>query len=183
MNKHNILTRAERYNGYMSRDELEWLVDRATETTAGCRWCEIGVLHGRSLVAVGLAMLGRSTLVSIDLRWGSQESAGLTAHNAFAEIAWQNPHLQLVAQKADSAAAAGLYADELFDVVFIDGAHELEAVRRDLAAWMPKLKPGGLLAGHDFKTWPGVTQAVKEIVPAAENPAGSIWCWRKGESH
>ena len=34
--------------------------------------------------------------------------------------------------------------------IFIDGDHSYEAVRADLAAWEPKLVPGGILAGHDF---------------------------------
>ena len=38
----------------------------------------------------------------------------------------------------------------LLDLVFIDGDHAREAARADLGAYVPKLKPGGLLLMHDF---------------------------------
>jgi hypothetical protein len=36
------------------------------------------------------------------------------------------------------------------DFIYIDGDHGEEAVKEDLAAWFPLLRPGGLMAGHDF---------------------------------
>lgn len=36
------------------------------------------------------------------------------------------------------------------DIVYIDGAHSRVAFVEDVAAWRPKLRPGGVLAGHDF---------------------------------
>lgn len=49
-----------------------------------------------------------------------------------------------------SAAAAPTFAADSLDFVYIDGDHRPEHVRADLAAWWPKVRPGGLLAGHDF---------------------------------
>lgn len=37
-----------------------------------------------------------------------------------------------------------------FDWVYIDAAHDYESVRDDLQAWWPLVKPGGILAGHDW---------------------------------
>jgi hypothetical protein len=45
---------------------------------------------------------------------------------------------------------AGMLDDGTADFVFIDADHTYEAVRADLAAWYPKVRPGGLLAGHDY---------------------------------
>jgi len=36
------------------------------------------------------------------------------------------------------------------DFVYIDARHDYESVREDLALWHPKLRPGGILAGHDY---------------------------------
>jgi hypothetical protein len=52
--------------------------------------------------------------------------------------------------ECDSAEAANRYPDKSLDFVFIDADHREESVVRDLQAWWPKVKPGGLLAGHDF---------------------------------
>jgi len=62
-----------------------------------------------------------------------------------------------------SLEAAAKCAPASLDLVFIDGDHSYEAVRADIKAWLPTLKPSGVLAGHDFyKPFPGVIQAVTE---------------------
>jgi hypothetical protein len=42
------------------------------------------------------------------------------------------------------------FADEALDFVYLDANHSCEAVTADLEAWFPKVRPGGLIAGHDF---------------------------------
>jgi hypothetical protein len=62
-----------------------------------------------------------------------------------------------------STEAAGLIADGSQDFVFIDADHRYEAVRDDLAAWLPKVRLGGLICGHDYSNgFPGVNRAVSE---------------------
>ena len=35
--------------------------------------------------------------------------------------------------------------------------------KADISAWLPKIKVGGVIAGHDYiGEWPGVKQAVNE---------------------
>ncbi len=54
-----------------------------------------------------------------------------------------------------------------FDLVFIDGNHEYMQVKQDITAWLPKVRPGGILAGHDYEPsmpiFDGVKQAVDEL--------------------
>lgn len=87
--------------------------------------------------------------------------------------------------RADSTAGAEHVADETLDFVFLDADHTYAAVRRDLRAWWPKLRRGGLFCGHDYDTrkerrglW-GVARAVDEFVAKAglqlrRHPA-SVW--------
>lgn len=49
-----------------------------------------------------------------------------------------------------SLEAAKLFADQSLDFVFIDADHAYEPVKADIAAWYPKLKPNGVLSGHDY---------------------------------
>ena len=51
--------------------------------------------------------------------------------------------------------AAERFEDGHFDFVFIDASHDEESVRKDIAAWLPKIRQGGILAGHDI-SYPGV---------------------------
>ena len=49
-----------------------------------------------------------------------------------------------------SLEASTLYKDETFDLVFIDGDHQFESVCKDIAAWKPKIRKGGMICGHDY---------------------------------
>lgn len=66
-----------------------------------------------------------------------------------------------------SVEAAKLYADKSLDFVFIDGAHDYDNVRDDIAAWRQKIRLGGILAGDDFPA-DGVKRAVTEAFPQFE---------------
>lgn len=53
--------------------------------------------------------------------------------------------------KMFSEAAALSFEDESLDFVYIDANHEFVHVVADLGYWVKKVKPGGIVAGHDFK--------------------------------
>jgi hypothetical protein len=71
--------------------------------------------------------------------------------------------------RSDSVAAAYQVPDGWLDFAFIDGDHTLDGVRRDLVAWAPKVREGGIIVGHDFShprdrrgLW-GVSRAFREF--------------------
>ena len=68
--------------------------------------------------------------------------------------------------KSHSLDIVGTYADESLALCFIDGSHEYEDVKADLIAWLPKVKKGGILAGHDYVSDnnTGVCKAVDEVL-------------------
>jgi len=49
-----------------------------------------------------------------------------------------------------SDAAFILFPDSFFDFVYIDANHKLEFIREDIKLWWPKVKSGGIFAGHDY---------------------------------
>lgn len=55
--------------------------------------------------------------------------------------------------------------DNSLDLLYIDACHEYESVMKDLKAWYPKVKTGGIISCHDFlaKQY-GVNRAVKDFV-------------------
>jgi cephalosporin hydroxylase len=65
--------------------------------------------------------------------------------------------------KERSVDAAKYFTDGYFDMVFIDADHSYESVLADIRAWMPKIRDGGMIAGHDYvESQPGVKKAVHE---------------------
>jgi len=74
---------------------------------------------------------------------------------------------KLVVLRMASVKAAEV-VDEPLDVVYIDGDHRYEGVKSDILAWMPKIKEGGILSGHDYRQRDGVRQAVNELLKDKE---------------
>jgi hypothetical protein len=53
-----------------------------------------------------------------------------------------------------SVEAAQAVPDRSLDFVYIDGNHGREAVYADLVSWTPKVRVGGMVAGHDYREFP-----------------------------
>lgn len=77
----------------------------------------------------------------------------------------------------ESAKASNLFRDKFFDFVFIDANHAYGHVKQDICAWLPKIKSGGWIGGHDYKVYPGVRKAVNEIFPADRIELGVDHTW------
>jgi predicted O-methyltransferase YrrM len=75
---------------------------------------------------------------------------------------------------------ADLIPDGSLDLVFIDANHGYEFVKKDIIKYTPKLKPTGLLTGHDID-YPGVNKAVREMIPAYDVAPNFVWI-KKNES-
>lgn len=67
--------------------------------------------------------------------------------------------------RAPSVMAAEMFATSSVDLVVLDGDHSYEAVRDDISAWMPKVRPFGWMGGDDHHEvhHPGVIKACKEF--------------------
>lgn len=72
-------------------------------------------------------------------------------------------------------------ADASLDFVFLDADHSAEGLTADLAAWARKVKPGGLLCGHDYGNpmFPAVEPTVlaygKDRAISVETGADYTW--------
>lgn len=79
-----------------------------------------------------------------------------------------------------SVAAAVTYENESLDFVFIDAAHDYESVKEDIFHWLPKVKKGGVLSGHDYSWSPEVRKAVHEYFSEEElNETEGCWVYNK----
>ena len=73
--------------------------------------------------------------------------------------------------------------DNFFDVIFIDGLHEYNQLTKDCANYYPKLKEGGIFAGHDYNAIAGVRQAADEFAAKVGREIHftecDVWYWIK----
>jgi len=69
--------------------------------------------------------------------------------------------------------------DEHLDWIFIDANHSYEYAKQDIINWMPKVKHGGLVSGHDYgrnmHSDKGVTKAVDELIPNVNRGYNGVW--------
>lgn len=81
--------------------------------------------------------------------------------------------------RAYSTVAADLIEDASVDLVFLDADHSQLAVQADIQAWTPKVKPGGVIGGHDYGSprFPGVKDAVLMSFRPSEIETGDNSTW------
>ena len=145
--------------------------------TDGAVFVEVGCLAGRSTCYLG-SKIGDSgkaiTLYAVDTCRGSvSDSTGQAIAPSLGGSLAGVLHRNLMGCEVDgivvpiitsSIRAARLFQPSSVDFCFIDADHAYESLMADLHAWWPKVKPGGTLAGHDYRqsaSWlAGVTPAV-----------------------
>ena len=66
------------------------------------------------------------------------------------------------------------FRDNSYDFIYIDADHSYESVKKDIELYLPKLKKGGIIGGHDYcpYAWPNVIKAVDETIG---KPDGVVW--------
>jgi SAM-dependent methyltransferase len=174
-----MIDNALKIKGFMSAHELRWLADRAREAEV---IVEFGSYLGRSTRALGDNAKG--VVWAVDT-WSpiypdkNGNPTGIVSDNSYTTFcenledliqAYKVMPVQMPSQSFE------LPFNSLADFVFIDGDHRYEAVVEDIKTAMRLLKPGGIMAGHDYNhsDWPGVQRAVIHMVPKYE-VYHSIW--------
>lgn len=151
---------------------------------SGSKFVEIGSWKGMSsaFMAVEIANSGKNIdFYCVDTWEGSVEHElyGIDTSTLYDTFLDNMSPLQKYykAIRARSLQAVKQFEDKSLDFIFIDASHEYEDVRDDIIAWLPKLKDGGVIAGHDYLNpdFPGVERAVKEIL--GNNIATQETCW------
>lgn len=132
----------------------------------GGRFVEVGVYYGRSFSYFIVEMINagkRFDCVAVDAcPWYPEPCQGFHRH-----MEPLKDYFTTMFERVDSFVAAKNFEDASIDFCFIDANHAYEFVSKDIAAYRPKVKKGGVLAGHDWSD-EGVRQAVREAFKEGE---------------
>lgn len=136
--------------------------------------CEVGSWAGRS--AIIMAQAG-AKVHCVDTWEGSANDPGCKAYDGkhgtpFEVFIKNTAGLDIKSTIGRSPVVADRFQDGEFDIVYIDAEHDYKSVRADILAWRSKAKH--ILAGHDYRVFDGVKQAVCELCPT-HTVEGNVW--------
>ena len=164
----------EGVEGWLDLAEAQTLNELAARhpSTKPLTVVEIGSWKGRSTIALALGLAERGadsgTVYAIDPHTGSKEHREqLGEVDTFAEFE-QNLERAGIRDRVEpirafSHEAVSRFAPGSIDVLFVDGSHEYEDVKRDIREWMPLLADRASVGFND-PWWPSVFRALQEDV-------------------
>lgn len=163
--------------GWTTLFELEWLINQAEKMNS---IVEIGCWKGRSAKSLLEACSG--TVYCIDHFNGSPHTQYSTPeraekekiYEAFLKNVGHYPNLKIIKQSSEEAAGN---LEGKIDMVFIDGDHRYDAVKKDIELWLPKCRK--LICGHDYNE-SGVWRAVHDALGKITGVYETIW-WKEIE--
>lgn len=144
---------------------------------------EIGCWKGKSTAFLAVEAINSGKpikICAVDHWLGSDEPAhhadpdvknGTLFERFVANMMPVRRHVEVM--RMASVDAASVFAGRLADLVMLDGDHSYDGVRADLSAWLPRMRPGGVVAGDDWN-WSGVNQAVIERFVVEQDPDAPI---------
>lgn len=130
---------------------------------------EIGVQRGKFTRKLGM-LNPQATIYGIDpwLEYREVGVAGTQENQEAHYVAAQEavpPNCILIRKK--SMDAVGDFEDNSLDFVYIDGNHIFAYVANDLHEWIKKVKPDGIVSGHDYRPYyPGSHIHVFQVINA-----------------
>ena len=95
---------------------------------------------------------------------GDPKVALADAHRQVVERFRGRPGVEII--RADTLEAASQFAEQSIDFIYLDANHTFEYVLRDLYAWFPKLRPGGLFVLNDYYESQAAGQQNLAVLPA-----------------
>lgn len=102
-------------------------------------------------------------------------------HLKSCKLMYSFPHLRILRMK--SLEAIHIFPEKYFDLVFIDADHFYEPLKQDIESWLPLVREGGMISGHDYGSsrFPDCMKAVdeclgKDNINLCKCGNCSVWC-------
>lgn len=136
----------------------------------GGHFLEVGCFKGRSTVCMAEAITKYNrniTIHVVDTFEGDVDTGAQETYKEFMKNMEPYRHLLGSVMKGYSIHMAK-ENQVMFDAIYIDALHTYDSVTCDIVSWVPHLRLGGTIGGHDYN-WSEVHKAVNdkftEIIP------------------
>jgi predicted O-methyltransferase YrrM len=159
--------------------------EAVSRANTGAYFVECGTFFGKSAAFLAREILASGKTIQFD-SWDNWSGVppefgypGWTGSETLTEHAVRQTlfGLPVCVRSGEALAAAIYYADASLDLVFLDDDHAADHVYAECRAWWPKVKLGGMLAGHDFD-WPSVAEGVMHWANEIGVPTVGVACQR-----
>jgi predicted O-methyltransferase YrrM len=136
--------------------------------TKDMRMIEIGSYAGESTTIFATYF---KDVLAIDPFLNDYDPSDITCHymelnkvyNVFSDAISSHSNISHIMKTSDDAHSS--IKDDYYDFIYIDGLHTYDQVKKDITNYLPKIKKGGFIGGHDYHTnWQGVMDAINELV-------------------
>lgn len=149
--------------GYLHDPEVELLSRLAKNLKKGVI-VELGSYMGKSAYAMAFWTNKNVKIYCVDL-WNNTGMPNKKIEDSF-ELFKNNLgeyFKKIIPIRSDTSTAANTFNEEI-DILFIDADHSYEGCKKDIVAWYPKVKKGGIILFHDYtEKGCGVSRVVDEF--------------------
>jgi predicted O-methyltransferase YrrM len=150
----------KKVKGQMQLVECQLLYNLAKESKFRGIIVEIGSYKGLSTACLAFGSLegNKAKVYAIDphLEYDSEKE--------FKENIAKLNLTSIVTPFVMTSEEAAKIINEPVKLIFIDGDHSYEAVKKDFELWFPKMAPGGVMAFHDSQFFDGVRKLTREKI-------------------
>lgn len=172
--------------GWSSPYDLDILEQLASSVPAGII-VEVGSMHGRSAYTLAKAN-PLADIFCIDkwdnhreiINWEGYSWDNLISTDVFTQWTKDCSNINVIQVQS----VLDLQWTQSVDMVFIDAAHSNPVDWEYIEYWLPKIKPNGIICGHDYSTdWPDVIANVERLKQILNSPVklyknSSIWSFK-----
>ncbi len=166
---------AKKIDGFLSQNEGELLFKLAKNCPPKTSIVEIGSWKGKSTVFLGLGSQSgnKNKVYAIDPHTGSPEHkkklGEFSTLKQFKKNIKQANLKQIVVPIVKTSTQAAPSFNKKIGLLFIDGDHSYQMVKKDFQLWFPKIVNGGIIAFHDSNTHFDVKKTVNQFVFTSSN--------------
>jgi predicted O-methyltransferase YrrM len=171
---------------YTTTKEQTWMRDKVSTEGLLDLIKELGDVSNKTMIEIG-SFVGESTVlfaqhfkevIAIDPFLEGYDDMDPTSHSFDFKNVYETylertgDHKNIKTIVSTSTDALGQLKGNFYDFIYIDGLHTYDGVKTDIINYLPLVKTGGIIGGHDYTDQiphlVGVKKAVDEIFGHAD---------------